>query len=608
MLKKLILLLLCFLLSFWASFAWEVKVENIFSDIGTNYKYLEDLQTLYDKWIITPDSSGKFNPYQLLTREEFVWILTEVSCKKCIKPYTVQELVDTYSGKDVYFDINEQNKYFYCIADANDNWYVSWYHPWTTCDNGTNKEWERPFCPQNNITLEESIAVVLRSSNILSNSEAEAIRIEIANGLITESIADDVFPINGDGSVNSFYPDLRKALEYEVVSYDTSWNEKIFKLLEKTNGKIRPKKHITKEEFLHIAFVALQANSCIDIQRNTLALEMNIYDQTCSQWDTSCELSSLSNTNNTYDFTSEIWWVCDAGISSQWYIWRFYNETTGEEIKKYWEYLDNYRFLSSWTWKVFLRVVDNCGNTWEVYNMLSIGLDNQDNNTWAENNTWSGSDIWSDNNSLNVTIDVNPIFWPGPLNIDLEWLVSWWEWPYSYEWNYWDGGGWFGENVNYIFINEWSYTVILQVTDKDWKIWYASVWILVKDLGDINTDSDGDGVSDILDSCPLINWAQENNGCPILDTICQSDSNCSSGYYCKESNNSKNICVPKEVSNSCVYDWWTTFFWNAVCNSCPCGNFLDFNASLRNCDVIFPAITSKDGTEIYSKWKNYLIK
>jgi len=70
--------------------------------------------------------------------------------------------------------------------------------------------------------LEESIAVVLRSSNILSNSEAEAMREKIRNGLITENIADDVSPTNLDGSVNSFYPDLKKALEYEVVTYDTS--------------------------------------------------------------------------------------------------------------------------------------------------------------------------------------------------------------------------------------------------------------------------------------------------------------------------------------------------------------------------------------------------
>jgi len=37
---------------------------------------------------------------------------------------------------------------------------------------------------------------------------------------VTEVIADDVSPKNLDGSVYSFYPDLRKALEYEITEVD----------------------------------------------------------------------------------------------------------------------------------------------------------------------------------------------------------------------------------------------------------------------------------------------------------------------------------------------------------------------------------------------------
>ncbi|MDP2395698.1 MAG: S-layer homology domain-containing protein [bacterium] len=44
----------------------------MFSDINSNYKYLNELQTLYDKGMIFPDKNGKFNPNELLNRDEFV--------------------------------------------------------------------------------------------------------------------------------------------------------------------------------------------------------------------------------------------------------------------------------------------------------------------------------------------------------------------------------------------------------------------------------------------------------------------------------------------------------------------------------------------------------
>jgi len=72
MYKKFFLFFLCFLFFIPLSFASGEKVEDIFSDISSNYTYLKELQTLYDKGIISPDSTGKFSPYQLLTREEFV--------------------------------------------------------------------------------------------------------------------------------------------------------------------------------------------------------------------------------------------------------------------------------------------------------------------------------------------------------------------------------------------------------------------------------------------------------------------------------------------------------------------------------------------------------
>jgi hypothetical protein len=61
-------------------------VELVFNDINTDYKYFNELQELSDKQIFYPDKNGKFNPNNLLRRDEFVGIVMETSCNKCTKP------------------------------------------------------------------------------------------------------------------------------------------------------------------------------------------------------------------------------------------------------------------------------------------------------------------------------------------------------------------------------------------------------------------------------------------------------------------------------------------------------------------------------------------
>jgi hypothetical protein len=142
-------------------------------------------------------------------------------------------------------------------------------------------------------------------SGILSNQEADAIRQDIADGNITADLADDVSPKNLDGSVYSFYPDFMRALEYKLIEYDTDGNQIVYHLIEPVDNKLRPKKSVTKEEFLRIAYVALKANSCIERQDNSLALKMNILDMVCTQG-SSCDLSTLKEPNNIYDFEPEV--------------------------------------------------------------------------------------------------------------------------------------------------------------------------------------------------------------------------------------------------------------------------------------------------------------
>ena len=233
MIKKLItFFILYFIVFLWNAFSASIPVEQVFSDISKDYKYYNELQTLYDKGMILPDNEWNFNSKKLLNRDEFVWIMMEVSCKKCISPNVGYEFLQKYTNSNLFFDINKTNKYFYCIAWADDNWFVKWYDAGTKCENGTHMNWEKPFCPNNTIILEEALAIILRASWILTNTEADIIRMKIAAWEITNKLSDDVTPKNLDWSVYSFYPDFQKALDYELVEYDKYWNEKTYKLIE----------------------------------------------------------------------------------------------------------------------------------------------------------------------------------------------------------------------------------------------------------------------------------------------------------------------------------------------------------------------------------------
>lgn len=584
MFKKIILTFFILTISLFSVddiFAYSVPVQNVFSDIDANYKYLHELQTLYDKWMIYPDSDWKFNPRALLNRDEFVWILTEVTCKKCIQPNTVMDLINKYENKAVFYDIDKTNKYYYCIAYSNDNWFVSGYHPWTPCDDGTVKVGEKPFCASNTIILEEAIAVILKTSWILTNKEADEMRQDILDWKITEKISDDVGPKNLDGSVYSFYPDLKKALEFEVREVDTNWNVKTYNLIEKIDWKIRPKQTISKEMFLRIAYVTLKANSCQEEKKSNLALKINIYDKKCSSKDENCNFSNLNDPSNTYDLEWEVYTTCKEWIlDPEWYIRRFYNYDTWVEIKKYWEYIDNYEFLSEGTWKVFLRAIDKCWNTGEVYNTINV-----------KNKT-----------ELRVSIKAKPIYWNWPLLVDYEWIVSWWKGPYIYFWNFWDWNTWYWQDIQNIFKKEWIYETVLEVIDSRGEKASASVIIQVLNV-DNDADTDKDWVKDIDDLCPLVKWILKNKWCPILENEC-SNNECEDWYVC----NSNNVCLPESLSNSCEYTWWDLIIWNVVCNSCPCSNSLDFISKLRKCDIIFPAITSIDSKIIFSKGPLFQLK
>lgn len=574
-LKTTLLFVLFYLLSFLSVFADSlIPVENVFLDIKKDYKYYHELQVLYDKWIIEPEEDHKFHPDKLLNRDEFIWIAEETSCKECIIPDVDQEFLDRYKSNPFY-DVWINNKYFYCISDAKENNFVLWYGVWVECNDWTQKNEEAPFCVNNNIKLEEALAVVMRMWWIMTDYQANLIVEEIKNWKNYPDLALDLKARNVDSSPYSFYPYFIKALEYEVVDYDRYWNKKIYKLVEKKWDYLRPNQLVTKQDFLKMAYVALKANSCIELEDNNLALKINIFDKICSKekfTDWKCSLSDLEDDNNIFDFWAEVWWVCSDWIDPvNWYIWRFYNIDTWEQIIKYGEFIDNYNFLTPWNYKIFLRVRDNCWNTWEIHESLYIPLDEED----------------KDKIDLSVWIDADPIFWNWPLEVDFDAIVNGGKWPYEYIWDFWDWTVWEWLKIKHTFVEKWVYKVKLTVIDSEWNVKTAT--IIIKVLDNLcEDDSDWDWIDDCSDKCPTVAWEEENSWCRIIikDPVAE-------------------IKVP-----NCLWLQKNTWFifWNSTCKTCPCDISIDFRANLRDCDTVIPAITSPDEKDIFYRWSVYQIK
>lgn len=759
-----ILLFITLFASFFSVNAENIPVEKVFKDIDKNYKYYDELQSLYDRWIFSPDKNWNFNKKDFLNRDEFVWIVSEISCSECVAPNTDLDLVKKHFNKNTFFDVNEENKFFYCIADALDTKKITWYQAWTICQDWTWKNWEKPFCPKNNIILEEALAIILRSWNLLSIEEAEKIRKEIENWKKFKNIL-NISPKLSNWSVYSFFPDFKKAYEFNFKDFDKDWNQRNLKLLD-FSEKINPKKFITKEDFLRISYIALKNNSCKAKDKNDFWLKIDIFDKNCNPWnETFCEITDFPENEKIFDLSWKI-----SNISEKWFVynWRIYDYEKWKEILKNWNFVDNFNFEKPWKYRIFL--IANHPKIWKSQVFTDINIKNWDNsndysektnenwnlkinifdqkcsnnisfckekifpndertfdfswnwwtsdyswtfknisnwkvtsNNWkdidnknfpenwtyeitlnskdlnwknistkkiiniwwnSKNNSWSDSNNWEkkDKNWLTSFIIVDKISATVWEKINFIWKTNFWKNP-TYFWDFWNWKTWYWKEISHNFTVNWTYKITLKTTDKNWENSSANVnvkisntpwfewnwkdtdkdWVPDENDFEINTpaekkdfickiehiknkkynckendlwvynpnieknnnwkDNDWDWIPNNLDLCKDIKWEKNNSWCPIFEKKCSIDSDCDDSSFCEEW-----YCKLKNYNHNCAYNWGNLIIWKAECNSCPCDTSIDFNASLRSCDIIFPAITSPDKKDIYSKWKYFQIK
>ncbi len=405
------------------AFAW--NIESVFTDIKNDYKYYDELQYLYDKWVFIPDTNNKFNPQSTLQRDEFVWSVLEISCDKCIHPNSSINYVLKYQdSKDVFYDITKSNPYFYCIAWAKEKKTVQWYWASYTCSNWTTKAWSVPFCPENSIQRQEAIAVLLRNANILTLEQANAIK------------------------YNSFEPYLQKALETQLTITKTNWTQVTYKLLEKdANWNTYPEQYITKEEFLKMSFIIAKIWPC-SVSTNSessIAWDLNIYDKSCDKTKTNCEPSAIKDPSGTYDFKAEINTTCAKWVKQ--YKWIFYNASKQIIKELTWEYVDNYTLWESGLWNVRMIAEDNCGGVTESYSTIYV---------------------WDKTNNISTDIVADPIYWAWPLTVNFSNITSGCNEWCTYLWDFKDGNTSTLSNPINTFTKAWTYEVMLTVQDKYW--------------------------------------------------------------------------------------------------------------------------------------------
>ncbi len=402
------------------------KIENVFKDISKSSPSYDKLQDLYNKWAITPDENWNFNPSWLLTKNNLFKISSKISCE-----------IETKT-----FDIYANNS--------------------------------------NNISLEEAVYVLLKKSNLFTESENNSTLNLIKNWLLTENLTKDVSPKNNSWEANFYYWYLKKALEFEYNEYDIYWKEfKTHLISLDQNWNLNPKKNITNQEFLNLAYIISKINPCFNNKDNLINLSKKSWE---------APLKVTFNTN--------------------------------------------------------ISICEEC----------------------------------------------------------------------SYEWNFWDGKKSNKKTDENTFTKPGFYNITLKVTKKDKTTLSAETSVEVKkDLSKI--DSDKDLVFDNKDKCPTTFWDIKNDWCPILQESClvNSEKNtckswfiCSTNWFCEVD---KSFFTPKNKTDVCLTPKNnSSIYGNIACNTCPCDYSIDFLASIRKCDVIIPAIVSKDGKNIYSKWPNYLIK
>ncbi len=529
-----VVLFIVFFFVFFLPKVWGAEMP--FTDVKPADIYYNAVRELYNNHVISDNGDHLFRPNELMARDFYVALAVAVGCKKC----------ETPSGEDIikyqispFVDLSKINPYYYCIAYAKDVGIAQWYIPDTTgkayCDNKTSYV-SSPFCASNNISRIEAAAVLLRRANLWNDT--------LNSGTFDKSI-----PIP-DASVY-WYGYAKKWIEIGIIKL-------------KKDGTIGQDEKITRGEFALMAAKILAYTQC-ELRNVTNTVEWEIWIQNAwwilvdksSFWKDECPVLVPITATGSWD-----------------YVWTAINPITWKTLTGTSDTLPSCPGFDVWPWRVNLDIIDP--NTKEVVSSPSTTLTIID--------IASQSHIW-------VVLEASPLvsyiggkilFHPIVSNPSRHLL--------QYSWDYWD---WVRStsiwDTTHTYTAPGIFTVTITVTDTvTWETVQSVVIIRIT----WDKDTDGDGLFDNEDNCPLVYWPKSNLGCPLVDIWNPWDT---------LSAINSNICLQNKSNTQ-----WL-LIGSPVCGQCPCYNTVNIISILRSCDVVFPTILSPDMKNVYARGWFYIV-
>lgn len=447
-----------------------------FTDIKTTDPYYSSVLQLYRQWIISDNAEHLFYPDEKIMRDMFVWIVVGVSCHRCINP-SVEDYIKYQINP--FLDVTKINHYFYCISYAKEKDIVEWYNfdPTTnisSCQNGVNynstdSNWEVPFCPMNNIVRAEAVAVLLRQAGMWTEQQNTELQKNI--------VFSGKWKAWDMSFVKYWFGYVKKAIDAGLISewYRNLFIDTTIDINELESIYTLAAEQIKRSEFANMAAKMLTLNQCnnIDTGKSDFWVEILLFDKDSSNSENGIGTSpTLDGSEDTFDLYAEL--LSNITRSDVDYKWDFLNLQTKETSSKNGKWLNNHTFPSAGVWMITLTATDK--KTWEVTTAIAQVYIKK----------------WSNDTGLSsyITAIAKPVWIPTLFDSTVEWWIP----PYSYLWDFWDGGSSIDADPSHVYTKPWVYPVTLTVKDSVGNISINKIVVEVKE----NCDPDGDTVL----SCP----------------------------------------------------------------------------------------------------------
>ena len=488
-----------FILATWIFlFSTNVLAQNSlpFTDIGENSPYFSAVKNLYDARVISDDGSHLFHPESPMNRDFFVSLAVQIGCKKCLTP-TLDDLIKYQNSP--FVDLPKTNEFYYCIAHAENEKIAQGYIPdasgKVSCENGQQYQ-SNPFCADNSITRIEAAAMLLRRANLWNDS------LNSGNFDRSENISD---------ADNYWYGYAKKALEIGILTKNS-------------DNSVKPNKKITRGEFAKMASVILEYSQC----------------NTTSDDNSEASFIEIHDKNNT---------PTDRTIFEEREKFTFVPRMEGGNHKHSWTAHDgNGRTITSddtifdgsklppGKWFIEDKITDPSSGKIVSRPSVTITVMPKNPSEITKNNP-SDNDTDGDGvknsddkcptipgsisnegcpfakEKIGVSITGNPIVThiDNPITFTPK-ITGTTENNLHYRWDFGNGNSSNNSGTQtHSYGKSGTYTITLTVTNpKTGETGQSTMIIRITD----NKDTDGDGIFDHEDKCPLVRGTRANQGCP----------------------------------------------------------------------------------------------